>query len=83
MGYSFAAGTTDGPGAFTFKQGTTNPDNPLWNVVTNILATPTPDLIACQKPKPILLATGLVSPRFLHLTVIRLVLRVKHQGQLV
>ncbi|KAI5756031.1 hypothetical protein M8J77_021515 [Diaphorina citri] len=61
MGYSFAAGTTDGPGAFTFKQGTTNPENPLWNVVTNILATPTPDLIACQKPKPILLATGLMN----------------------
>ncbi|KAF9796452.1 hypothetical protein SFRURICE_000369 [Spodoptera frugiperda] len=30
MGYSFAAGTTDGPGAFDFKQGTTT-SNPLWN----------------------------------------------------
>ncbi|XP_073992956.1 neutral ceramidase isoform X2 [Rhodnius prolixus] len=57
MGYSFAAGTTDGPGAFSFQQGTVS-DNPLWNALTNILATPTKEQIACQAPKPILLSTG-------------------------
>jgi len=33
MGYSFAAGTTDGPGAFDFTQGTTSP-NPFWAFVS-------------------------------------------------
>lgn len=64
MGYSFAAGTTDGPGAFSFKQGTTT-TNPLWNALTDLLAVPTPELIACHAPKPILLATGEV--RYLEL----------------
>lgn len=57
MGYSFAAGTTDGPGAFDFTQGTTT-DNPLWNTVRNFIATPTKGDIICHAPKPILLATG-------------------------
>lgn len=57
MGYSFAAGTTDGPGAFDFKQGTTT-DNPLWNIVRDFVAIPTEEDIRCQAPKPILLATG-------------------------
>lgn len=60
MGYSFAAGTTDGPGAFDFTQGTLT-DNPLWNTVRNFLAHPTPEDIQCQAPKPILLATGRVT----------------------
>lgn len=59
MGYSFAAGTTDGPGAFDFTQGTIT-DNPLWNTVRNFLAHPTPEDIQCQAPKPILLPTGRV-----------------------
>lgn len=59
MGYSFAAGTTDGPGAFDFTQGTTT-DNPLWNAVRDFLAAPTQDDIQCQHPKPILLSTGRV-----------------------
>lgn len=59
MGYSFAAGTTDGPGVFDFTQGTTT-DNPLWNTVRNFLAHPSEDDIRCQSPKPILLATGRV-----------------------
>ncbi|GAB2250217.1 hypothetical protein Droror1_Dr00013576 [Drosera rotundifolia] len=43
MGFGFAAGTTDGPGAFDFKQGDAKVDgmNIVW-----------------QSPKPILLATG-------------------------
>lgn len=57
MGYSFAAGTTDGPGAFDFSQGTTS-GNPLWNMVRNFLAKPTNEDQACHAPKPILLATG-------------------------
>lgn len=57
MGYSFAAGTTDGPGSFAFEQGTTTP-NPLWNTVRNLLAVPTQEDIKCHGAKPILLATG-------------------------
>lgn len=57
MGYSFAAGTIDGPGAFNFKQGT-NTSNPFWNIVSDFLAVPTKELIDCQAPKPILIASG-------------------------
>ncbi|XP_024944698.1 neutral ceramidase isoform X2 [Cephus cinctus] len=57
MGYSFAAGTTDGPGSFAFEQGTTT-SNPLWNTVRNFLAEPTPEDVRCHGAKPILLATG-------------------------
>lgn len=65
MGYSFAAGTTDGPGAFDFTQGTTT-DNPLWNAVRDFLAAPTQDDINCQHPKPILLSTGRVNKKKLN-----------------
>lgn len=61
MGYSFAAGTTDGAGDFDFTQGTTS-GNPFWNFVSGLLAKPTPAQIACQSPKPILLAVGQLSP---------------------
>ncbi|XP_029047034.2 neutral ceramidase isoform X1 [Osmia bicornis bicornis] len=57
MGYSFAAGTIDGPGSFAFEQGTTT-GNPLWNTVRNLLAAPTAEDVKCHEPKPILLATG-------------------------
>uniref|UniRef100_A0A6P4FLE6 Neutral ceramidase n=1 Tax=Drosophila rhopaloa TaxID=1041015 RepID=A0A6P4FLE6_DRORH len=57
MGYSFAAGTTDGPGAFSFEQGTTT-DNAMWNFVRDFIAAPTQEDIKCHEPKPILLATG-------------------------
>lgn len=57
MGYSFAAGTTDGPGAFNFAQGTTT-DNPFWNTVRDFIAEPSAEDIACHGQKPILLATG-------------------------
>ncbi|GFO12902.1 LOW QUALITY PROTEIN: neutral ceramidase-like [Plakobranchus ocellatus] len=60
MGYSFAAGTTDGPGAFDFKQGT-NTTNPFWNFVRDLIKDPSPELVKCQAPKPILLATGEIS----------------------
>ena len=54
---SFAAGTTDGPGAFDFRQGTTS-DNPFWNTVRDFIAEPTPQDINCQYPKPILIPSG-------------------------
>ncbi|KIY52549.1 Neutral/alkaline nonlysosomal ceramidase [Fistulina hepatica ATCC 64428] len=61
LGYSFAAGTTDGPGAFDFVQGdnSSDPQNPFWQVVKGFV-TPYPSeaQAACQYPKPVLLNTG-------------------------
>ncbi|XP_066146802.1 neutral ceramidase isoform X2 [Euwallacea fornicatus] len=57
MGYAFAAGTTDGPGEFDFKQGQTS-DNPFWNVVRDFIFPPLPEDIECHFPKPILMNTG-------------------------
>ena len=61
LGYSFAAGTTDGPGMFNFKQGTNGTSgNKFWDFVRNLLHKPSEDLIKCQYPKTILLATFVV-----------------------
>ncbi|XP_042514235.1 neutral ceramidase 1-like [Macadamia integrifolia] len=57
MGFAFAAGTTDGPGAFDFKQGD-DKGNAFWRLVRNVLKTPDKDQVNCQYPKPILLDTG-------------------------
>ncbi|KAK3010899.1 hypothetical protein RJ639_012623 [Escallonia herrerae] len=57
MGFAFAAGTTDGPGAFDFKQGD-NKGNAFWRLVRDLLKTPTQEQVDCQQPKPILLDTG-------------------------
>ncbi|KAF7317824.1 hypothetical protein MKEN_00870300 [Mycena kentingensis (nom. inval.)] len=60
LGYSFAGGTTDGPGAFSFIQGNNeSSQNPFWEVVKRFV-TPAPpeEQIACQYPKPILLNVG-------------------------
>uniref|UniRef100_A0A8D8C181 Neutral ceramidase n=2 Tax=Culex pipiens TaxID=7175 RepID=A0A8D8C181_CULPI len=57
MGYSFAAGTTDGPGAFDFRQAMLT-DTTFWNTARDFIAVPTEDDKACHAPKPILLATG-------------------------
>lgn len=57
MGFAFAAGTTDGPGAFDFKQGDDS-GNAFWRLVRNVLKTPTKEQADCQQPKPILLDTG-------------------------
>eukprot|EP00094_Tigriopus_californicus_P008850 TCALIF_08531-PA protein Name:"Similar to ASAH2 Neutral ceramidase (Homo sapiens)" AED:0.15 eAED:0.15 QI:0/0/0/0.9/1/1/10/0/689 len=57
MGYAFAAGCTDGPGAFNFMQGT-NESNAFWDIVSGILKDPSPEQEACHAPKPILLDTG-------------------------
>lgn len=58
MGTSFAAGTTDGPGAYSFfEQGDTS-GNPFWQLVGNALRPPTRADRDCHRPKPILLMTG-------------------------
>nr|KYP73521.1 Neutral ceramidase [Cajanus cajan] len=57
MGFAFAAGTTDGPGAFDFKQGD-DQGNPFWKLVRNVIKTPGKEQIDCQHPKPVLLDTG-------------------------
>ncbi|KDP46568.1 hypothetical protein JCGZ_08540 [Jatropha curcas] len=57
MGFAFAAGTTDGPGAFDFKQGD-DKGNAFWRLVRNFLKTPGKEQVDCQHPKPILLDTG-------------------------
>ncbi|KAL9336845.1 hypothetical protein Peur_071333 [Populus x canadensis] len=57
MGFAFAAGTTDGPGAFDFKQGD-DKGNAFWRLVRDFLKTPNQEQVNCQRPKPILLDTG-------------------------
>lgn len=60
LGYSFAAGTSDWPGAADFTQGDSNEPsaNPLWKVVSGLLREPTAKQKECQKPKPILIDAG-------------------------
>lgn len=64
LGHSFAGGTFDGPGAFDFKQGTTNDSNapsqrnPLWKVARAFVHEPSAAQKECQNPKPILLDVG-------------------------
>ena len=67
LGYSFAAGTTDGPGAFDFKQNDTGaPDaNPLWSVVSGFLRKPSESQQRCHYPKPILLDVGEIERPYL------------------
>jgi len=77
MGYSFAAGTTDGPGAFDFTQGT-NTSNPFWNFVSGLIKKPSKEQINCHYPKPILLSTGeitfpyLWAPQIVETQILRL-----------
>lgn len=60
LGYSFAAGTSDGPGVFDFTQhdGNENTTSPVWRVVSGFLKEPTQQQRACHHPKPILLDVG-------------------------
>ncbi|KAI8818710.1 Neutral/alkaline nonlysosomal ceramidase [Fimicolochytrium jonesii] len=61
MGYSFSAGTTDKPATGISWQGDNDPNasnKPFWNFVRNLLKPPSQELITCQAPKVILLATG-------------------------
>jgi neutral ceramidase len=59
MGNSFAAGTSDGPGAFDFVQNDPGaPSNPFWNIVGSAIAPPSKKQKECQYPKPVLLNVG-------------------------
>lgn len=59
LGNSFAAGTTDWPGAFDFTQADADsPTDPFWNAVAYLLKAPGPEQVACQYPKPVLLDVG-------------------------
>ncbi|KAH8671258.1 Neutral/alkaline nonlysosomal ceramidase [Xylariales sp. PMI_506] len=60
LGYSFAAGTSDGPGVFDFTQhdGGPNTTSPVWRVVSGMLKTPSEEQTQCHSPKPILLDVG-------------------------
>src|SRR5205807_1667299 len=55
LGFSFAAGTTDGPGDFDFTQNATGPatSNPLWYAARAFIHQPGPKQQACQAPKDI------------------------------
>lgn len=61
LGYAFAAGTEDGRGPFSFKEGTLK-DNPFLRAITWMLTQPSKALKRCQAPKPILLAQGNFKP---------------------
>ncbi len=67
LGYSFAAGTSDGPGAFDFTQN--DPDtpnvNPIWRLVSGIIKEPSEHQSQCHYPKPILLDVGEITTPYL------------------
>lgn len=67
LGYSFAAGTTDGPGAFDFKQNNSGSPNasPVWSVVSSFLREPDESQKLCHSPKPILLDVGEIERPYL------------------
>ncbi|KAF8589515.1 Neutral/alkaline nonlysosomal ceramidase [Ramaria rubella] len=80
MGFAFAGGTTDGPGLFDFTQGdnSSQPQNPFWELVKGaVTPDPSPEQIACQFPKPILLNTGFANtpypwqPSVVHIQMMR------------
>ncbi|KAJ5551308.1 hypothetical protein N7461_006006 [Penicillium sp. DV-2018c] len=60
LGYNFAAGTTDGPGAFDFTQNSTGPasKNPLWKIASALIHNPSREQRDCQAPKKVLLDIG-------------------------
>lgn len=64
IGDAFAAGTTDGPGAFNFIQGDNSSSNPYWNwLAGEALAKPSEEVKQCQLPKACLLYTqGITFP---------------------
>ncbi|XP_074855615.1 putative neutral ceramidase C [Carettochelys insculpta] len=65
LGYSFAAGTTDGVGILNFTQSSLEGD-PFWETVHNqVLGKPSNKTEECHHPKPILLNTGEISLPYL------------------
>ncbi|KAI9642930.1 hypothetical protein NHQ30_008664 [Ciborinia camelliae] len=67
LGYSFAAGTSDGPGAFDFTQNDPNVPNasPVWRVVSGLIKAPSKKQQRCHYPKPILLDVGEITTPYL------------------
>lgn len=67
LGYSFAAGTSDGPGIFDFTQnGPEEPNaSPMWGVVSRFLKEPSEYQKKCHYPKPILLDVGEITRPYL------------------
>ncbi|KAF7920390.1 uncharacterized protein EAE98_009083 [Botrytis deweyae] len=67
LGYSFAAGTSDGPGAFDFTQNDPNTPNasPVWRVVSGLIKAPSKQQQRCHYPKPILLDVGEITTPYL------------------
>jgi neutral ceramidase len=67
LGYSFAAGTSDGPGAFDFTQNDPNTPNasPVWRVVSGLIKEPSEHQKRCHFPKPILLDVGEITTPYL------------------
>lgn len=63
LGYSFAAGTTDWPGAFDFTQNNYNDPtaSPIWRLVSGVIKKPSKQQKRCHYPKPILLDVGEVT----------------------
>ncbi|GMG02885.1 unnamed protein product [Aspergillus oryzae var. brunneus] len=63
LGFSFAAGTTDGPGMFDFTQNSSGPaeKNPLWYAARAFIHQPSKEQKACQAPKEVLLDVGAVT----------------------
>ncbi|XP_022101333.1 putative neutral ceramidase C [Acanthaster planci] len=57
LGYSFAAGTTDGPGISSFSQGMTE-GSPFWDGLVRSLFNDYEETQDCQQPKPVLLPVG-------------------------
>lgn len=57
MGYSFAAGATDGPGIPPFTQAMLEPLDNITAIIGRVFNM-SEELIACHAPKPILLPTG-------------------------
>ncbi|PLB46877.1 neutral/alkaline nonlysosomal ceramidase [Aspergillus steynii IBT 23096] len=79
LGFSFAGGTTDGPGFFDFSQNSSGPanKNPLWYVARAFLHQPSREQKACQAPKEVLLDVGSIdqpypwSPNIVDIQVLR------------
>ena len=61
LGFAFAAGAEDGPGPSFFSEGDIV-GNPFINLFTDGIFDVDADLINCQAPKPILIATGNARP---------------------
>uniref|UniRef100_T1INU5 Neutral ceramidase n=1 Tax=Strigamia maritima TaxID=126957 RepID=T1INU5_STRMM len=60
IGHSFAAGTTDGPGMFSFIQGTRigHVRSSFWDWLIRFIRPSSIEQDECHRPKPILLNTG-------------------------